>query len=396
VCCYFSVFFSEAKGVEISRQEYYNATITAAASKSSQNLFEIVNILQERLPMSQEVTDAENMSPTDLTKLTFEVLIALVGVVGNVTVVLIVSRFGKKRQPGDVYLQHLATADLGILLLAFPILAITKHYASDWSLGEFTCRYLYPIPETFYGASVWLIAVMAIERYRKVVIGKPVTLTGNKALLRRARVFASSVWMASFLIFSLPLYFLVSYDEPTRSCNLVWPSWDDNNVLETIFTGILTFLSYILPLIVVGITYLAISRALNPSNEVFKVEKRHDEMTEESRRRITLAKIESIRVYHNKRAKKILTPLVVVFAVTMLPHSILRLTTVMCEEISTQDYYQNLLYIISLFVLLNSSAKPIIYSVVSREFRRGMIRLRIKRFQSSKSYNLAERVRSRR
>lgn len=39
-------FFPEAKGVEISRQEYYNATITAAASKSSQNLFEIVNILQ--------------------------------------------------------------------------------------------------------------------------------------------------------------------------------------------------------------------------------------------------------------------------------------------------------------------------------------------------------------
>ncbi|KAK2558201.1 Somatostatin receptor type 5 [Acropora cervicornis] len=346
--------------------------------------------------MSQKVTDAESMSPTDLTKLTFEVLIALVGVVGNVTVVLIVSRFGKKRQPGDVYLQHLATADLGILLLAFPILAITKHYASDWSLGEFTCRYLYPIPETFYGASVWLIAVIAIERYRKVMIGKPVTSTGNKALLRRARVFAASVWMASFLIFSLPLYFLVSYDEPTRSCNLVWPSWDDNNVLETIFTGTLTFLSYILPLIVVCSTYLAISRALNPSNEVFKVEKRHDEMTEERRRRITLAKIESIRVYHNKRAKKILTPLVVVFAVTMLPHSILRLTTVMCEEISTQDYYQNLLYIISLFVLLNSSAKPIIYSVVSREFRRGMIHLRIKRFQSSNSYNLAERVRSHR
>ena len=342
------------------------------------------------------MTDAENMSPTDLTKLTFEVLIALVGVVGNVTVVLIVSRFGKKRQPGDVYLQHLATADLGILLLAFPTLAITKHYASDWSLGEFTCRYLYPIPETFYGASAWLIAVIAIERYRKVMIGKPVTLTGNKALLRRARVFAASVWMASFLIFSLPLYFLVSYDEPTRSCNLVWPSWDDNNVLETIFTGILTFLYYILPLIVVCSTYLAISRALNPSNEVFKVEKRHDEMTEESRRRITLAKIESIRVYHNKRAKKILTPLVVVFAVTMLPHSILRLTTVMCEEISTQDYYQNLLYIISLFVLLNSSAKPIIYSVVSREFRRGMIHLRIKRFQSSNSYNLAKRVRSHR
>ena len=336
------------------------------------------------------------MSPTDLTKLTFEVFIALVGVVGNITVVLIVTRFGKKRQPGDVYLQHLATADLGILLLAFPILAIRKHYTSDWSLGEFTCRYLYPIPETFYGASVWLIAVIAIERYRKVVIGKPIPSTGNQALLRRARVFAASVWMVSFLIFSLPLYFLVSYDEPTRSCNLVWPSWDDNNVLETLFTGILTFFSYILPLIVICITYLAISRALNPSNEVFKVEKRQDEMTEESRRRIILAKVESIRVYHNNRAKKILTPLVVVFALTMLPHSILRLTTVMWEEISTQDYYQNLLYIISLFVLLNSSAKPIIYSVVSREFRRGMIHLRIKRFQSSNSYNLAERVRSHR
>ena len=334
------------------------------------------------------------MSPTVLTKLTFEVLIALVGVVGNVTVALIVSRLRKKKQPGDVYLQHLAIADLGILLLAFPILAIREHDASHWPLGEFTCRYLYPIPEIFYGASVWLIAVIAIERYRKVMIGKPITSTGNKALLRRARVFAASVWMVSFLIFSLPLYFLVSYDEPTRSCKLVWPSWDYNNVLETLFTGMLTFFSYILPLIVVCSTYLAISRTFNPSNEVFRVEKREDEMTEENRRRISLANIESIRRYHNKRAKKILTPLVLVFAVTMLPYSILRLTTVIWAEISTQDHYKNLLYIISLFVLLNSSAKPLIYSVVSREFRREMSHLCIKRFQSSNSYDLGERVRS--
>ena len=86
----------------------------------------------------------------------------------------------------------------------------------------------------------------------------------------------------------------------------------------------------------------------------------------------SLGTIKSVRLNHNKRAKKILTPLVLVFAVSMLPLNVLRLTAVFWLAISKQEYYKNLTYTMTVCVLLNSSANPVIYSVVSREFRKGM------------------------
>ena len=75
---------------------------------------------------------------------------------------------------------------------------------------------------------------------------------------------------------------------------------------------------------------------------------------------------------HIKRAKRILTPLVVVFAVTLLPLSILRVTVVFWPEITGKKYYFNLIYTVFVSAIVNSSANPVIYSVVSRDFRKGI------------------------
>ena len=102
-------------------------------------------------------------------KLTFEVLIVLFGVIGNVLVVIVINRLGKKKQPSDFYVQNLAIADLGILTLTFSLGVIKEKEPFNWPFGEFPCRYLYAVPEIFYGASVWFIEIITIERYSKVV-----------------------------------------------------------------------------------------------------------------------------------------------------------------------------------------------------------------------------------
>ena len=80
--------------------------------------------------------------------------------------------------------------------------------------------------------------------------------------------------------------------------------------------------------------------------------------------------IKSARLNQNNRAKKILTPLVLVFALTMLPLNTIRFAVVLRPTLSEKDFYPSLLFIVSVFVLLNSSSNPVIYSVVSRDFRR--------------------------
>ena len=98
-------------------------------------------------------------------KLTFEVLIALFGVIGNFLVVIVISRLGKKKQPTDFYVQNLAIADLGILTFTFSLGVIKEKAPFNWPFVEFACRYLYAVAEIFYGVSVWFIAIIAIESH---------------------------------------------------------------------------------------------------------------------------------------------------------------------------------------------------------------------------------------
>ena len=162
------------------------------------------------LPANASLTDTveeTKFPPAEIFKLTLEVLIALFGVIGNVLVFTVVSRLGKKKHPVDFYLQNLAVADLGMLLLTFPLVAIREKEPCNWPFGEFACRYLYPIPEIFYGGSVWFIAVIAIERYRNVIKIKPTGTQQIKTALQRAKIVATCIWITSFLIFCLQCTF---------------------------------------------------------------------------------------------------------------------------------------------------------------------------------------------
>jgi len=350
------------------------------------------------LPANASLTDTveeTKFPPAEIFKLTLEVLIALFGVIGNVLVFTVVSRLGKKKHPVDFYLQNLAVADLGMLLLTFPLVAIREKEPCNWPFGEFACRYLYPIPEIFYGGSVWFIAVIAIERYRNVIKIKPTGTQQIKTALQRAKIVATCIWITSFLICCLPVYFFFEYRElqnDKKWCGPVWPSWDRKKLMAPIYVGWLTLFSYILPLAIISFTYLRIWYVLNRSSLFIKAMRREEHVETGDERNI-MTNVKSARLEHNKRAKRILTPLVVVFAVTMLPLSIFRLTAVIWPLIFTQEYYVNLLYVVSVFVIVNSSANPVIYSVVSRDFRKGINNLCLQRYYPARVKNTRQNTR---
>lgn len=174
----------------------------------------------------------EKMSDDGVVKLIFQVLLAFLGATGRNTVVtIVITKLARRKKPGDSYIQNLAISDLGAVLLAFPIAIIKERAPLNWPFGEFSCNYLSPVPETFYGASLGCIAVIAVEQYRIMFTLKTTGVNKPNISLNRAMAVAAALWLTSFSIFSFPLYFIVKYiwnsgSNSEKWCGAVWPLWD--------------------------------------------------------------------------------------------------------------------------------------------------------------------------
>ena len=147
-------------------------------------------------------------------------------------------------------------------------------------------------------------------------------------------------------------------------CGPLWPQW----ALGLYLGGVLTFFTYILPLVVISFTYFRISRKINRSSLLIRAMRQEQQQGNTGDEYTLMANVKSARLKHNKCAKRILTPLDVVFTTTMLPLSILLVTIVFWQEIIVKEYYFNLIYAVVVSVIVNSSANTAIYSVASRNF----------------------------
>ena len=336
---------------------------------------------------------AKDSAPVEAAKLSIYTTCALFGVIGNVLVVIILTKVkGKKTRMTDFFLINLAIADLGFLLLTFPMGAARERAPLGWPFGKFVCLYLQPLAEIFHGASVWFIAITAIERYRKIAARNPKLQDAKKrASLKKAGIVASCTWMASFIMFALPLYFIVDYQKLPGGgtfCGPEWPAWDKNLVLARVYIVCLTLLSYILPLAVISWTFLAVSLKLNESSKFIKTMKSDEKENETVNLNdccfITNGK-RAIRLVQNIRAKRILIPVVLVFTLFMLPLTVLRLYVVFWPAIVSQKFYNNLFFAVVVCAILNSSVNPVIYSMVRIDFRRQLTRIMCRNTRENQS-----------
>ena len=308
---------------------------------------------------------------TEVLELTLEVLIALIGVVGNILVVIVIHHLGKEKRPGDCYLQSLAIADIGTLVITSPLVIIRMEMPLNWPFGEFACLYVFPVAEIFYGASIWSIVVIAGNHYHQMFSLKIFGRT--RPSIKRAKTIAALVWVLSFIILCFPLYFAVDYREPLNGGQFCGPvRW--THFSETVYIICLILLTYVIPLVVISFTYVAISRVLTQSIDLIKAMKHvlPHVATSPSNQRDHLTHVKSIRLKQNIRARKILSSLVVTFAVTMFPLNVFRLTMVFWPGFLGQ-YFKHLLYGVVISTIINSAANPVIYSVVSRDFRKGIL-----------------------
>ena len=141
--------------------------------------------------------------------------------------------------------------------------------------------------------------------------------------------------------------------------------------MPRLYIGLVTFFSYLLPLFLIALTYIRIGRKINFRIKFIKDKKLPQSVIScDDGKVVSLSKMQLRHLHQIRRIKKILTPVVVVFAITMLPLSMLRIASIWWPAVATQTYYKHLMFIVVVFVEINSSSNPLIYSLASKDFRK--------------------------
>ena len=302
-------------------------------------------------------------------RLTVECLIALAGVIGNIVVCYAITKHRTLSAAApNTYIRNVAVSDLATLLISFP-LVVVRERLPYWLLGEVVCRFLFPSIDIFFGVSVWTVAAIAIDRHRILTADVPRLAVSRS--LTKPRLVCAVIWLLSFLVIALPLILVFEYREFPNKKSMCVANWGQENYwLEIAYHISVCLVTYVLPLSVIVITYFTIKRKL------YKSQSFHQEMAERSFGNGSFKMIQiNLVKSRSKRLKTIMTPVVAVFAITILPLNLLRVVPRFLSVNSSAIYrkYSNIIFNVCVFLYIcNAACNPLIYSIFSKRFRKSL------------------------
>ncbi|XP_061175057.1 QRFP-like peptide receptor isoform X2 [Saccostrea echinata] len=187
---------------------------------------------------------------------TFYSLIGLLGIAGNVLVIVAILTFPRMKNITNVFLLSLASADLLLVLICVPI-KCTAFFTYTWQIGGFLCTFVAYIQNVSMVCSVMTLTVMSIERF--VAILYPLRAR-SVCTMKHAKIVTILIWIASFII-ALPTVFVQKLKEVGN--DKVTAHWCVKQFLshgfEIAYEIYMFVILFTIPLSVMLVTYIRIS-----------------------------------------------------------------------------------------------------------------------------------------
>ncbi|KAL7840620.1 hypothetical protein AOLI_G00259430 [Acnodon oligacanthus] len=289
-------------------------------------------------------------------------LLFLVGIVGNLLTILVVTKYKDMRTTTNLYLCSMALSDL-FIFLCMPLDLYRVWRYRPWNLGDELCKLFQFVSESCTYSAILSITALSVERYFAICF--PLRA---KVLVTRGRVKGVIVLLWTVALCSAgPIFALVGVEHENGT-----EPWETNECKATeraIQSGLLTLMVWVssvfffLPVLCLTVLYSLIGRTLwkrkeNPMGPV------------------------SSRDKTNKQTVKMLAVVVLAFVLCWLPFHVGRYLFSKSSEansplITQISEYCNLIS----FVLFYFSAaiNPILYNIMSKKYRVAACRLFKKR-----------------
>lgn len=288
-------------------------------------------------------------------KLTFYLITIVLGLLGNVLVIMVVFSKKTRRNINDIFIMNLAIADLALIVI-LPIYIYIMFL--PFPVSTFFCSFVVPFNTVSFFVSIFTLTSMAIHRCR--VILNPF---GGGLRQRFALAWIALIWILSFAIMS-PLMIVTKPVPPT--CEEKWPSMKYRKA----YTATLFVLQYLLPLVIIAVAYIRIGLDLNKSQLLCPTwlgggkQKRRDcknDANDRARRR------------ENAQVIKTLAIIVLLFAVCMLP---IQVGWLLLDFGGTKGERaaESIFKFSIILAIFHSCLNPLVYGTLTKQFRRGYLK----------------------
>lgn len=284
-------------------------------------------------------------------------LIVTIGCLGNAVVIFTLLFTRAHRQTTtSAFVLNLSFADLLFLIFCVPFHGVL-YLLNNWPFGLVMCKLAHFCQSATTYATVWLLTVMSVDRY--LAIGHPIKSVKWRNPTQ-ARNISIVVWFVS-LILSLPWFWLygVQYfkDYDRTACYAMWPDplyeirhWFFLAIFLSGF-AIPSFIIFVMALLVAGTLAGTLAQPLVP------------EGTPGGHRAMNIKR---------KRVAWLVFALSFVFFICWFPQNISIMWMSFGNPTFDSSFYVYKL-ISHIFTYLNSCVNPLLYSLVSEQFRTKLI-----------------------
>ncbi|XP_056127456.1 C-X-C chemokine receptor type 1 [Rhinichthys klamathensis goyatoka] len=274
------------------------------------------------------------------------IVVFCLSLLGNTVVIFVVFCMENRRTSTDVYLMHLAIADL-LFSLTLPFWGAYLH-AGHWVFGTVMCKLLSGIQEATFYCCVFLLACISVDRYLAIV--KATQFLNQKRHL--VGIVCALVWLCAILL-SIPVmlnrdaFTLDGTEYYTCHDNLTAESMDNWRLSLRILHHTLGFF---LPLAVMvfcyGFTVCTLCRSRNSQKQ---------------------------------KAMRVILSVVLAFIVCWLPNNITELLDNLMragrvtETCKLRDDLDVALYVTQAIAFGHCAINPILYAFIGKKFRNQLL-----------------------
>ncbi|XP_038210545.1 neuropeptide FF receptor 1-like [Zerene cesonia] len=307
----------------------------------------------------------------DVLLIVLYVLVLTASLLANSLLIFIVIKFQYMRSVTNIFLVNLSVADLLVTLFCMPV-QISKSVTLLWYFGEVMCKTVNFLQGVAVSSSVFTITAMSVDRYLAITQSLRAPWLPSR---RGAVALLAALWLVALAVFA-PLLavaavqrervpVLLSTDNGSvwveRSVEFCTEKWPDS-IRKELYGTFSFIIVYAVPGCVVVVSYALMGRRLCSVLPPCDLA----DGGAASHQRVRL-------VRERKRVALILLLLAVLFALCWLPYHILQLLLDVAAV--RPDRVAPLLPYALLAGHANSAINPLVYCLMTRNFRRSLRKL---------------------